>query len=268
MKRWGLAAWACVMSTALVRADLTIANIQARYGASMLACPDQDYQAGDTVAYSFDVAGLPETGPAAIQLKATFELLDAQGRLREYRLVPIEAALKFGRQPCRMRAQVTIPKDAEVGDYVYRVTLKDAATLRDEASFVRPVRVRPPAFRIGDVAFMADRDGAAALGGCVTVGQTVWLHSYVQGFTMVQDVAALKIRFRVEDTTTQREVFVEEKESRIRGPLPADVRIPSVVIAGEFVATRAGRFVIHVHIADMKANVVAEARVPLQVAAD
>ena len=162
---------------------LKLSNARFTFGELGPERPAKTVQAGDVVFLTFDIGGIKVETDGGVKYSIAMEVSDKDGK-SIFQQKPVDRAdyLPLGGNVLPARAFVSLGVDQTPGTYTCLVTVTDAAS-KAVGTLKQSFEVTPPAFGLVQIYMAADEKGEVPSPYVGQVGQSIWLHFSVFGFT-------------------------------------------------------------------------------------
>lgn len=259
-----LALLSLLQPTAVGADGLSIADARLTYGPLGPARTEASVRPGDSVHLSFTIRGIATTESGAALYTTAVEVTDAGGKVVFHQPDrKFQEFLPLGGGTVPGFAQLDLGQDIPAGDYTMKVTVTDNAGGKT-ATTTQKVKVLPKAFDIVRVHFAGDVDALVPV-GAYAVGQPLWFHAGLVGFTRAADGTKqpnVSLTLRVLDESG-KPLVSKPFSGSVKGDVPAaDTILP---IRFFVPLNRAGTYTIEVSATDELGKKSATKKFPLVV---
>jgi hypothetical protein len=240
-RRVGLALGLVLLVAGSLRAEVQISHICAATGPFWPTKKDHCYYPGDSISFRYLVTGL-KTDPSDFSIDATvtWTITDSDNKLAASESKPWSYHPVMGNGTAPHITAVEVNERFKPGDYHITVVIKDNHS-GSEASFKRPVTIKPEEWAIAVVAFYRDPEGR--IPGCLNanLGEQLYYKMKIIGYEKERLDCEMHLELLDEDGKDViikpfTQVFVNNNAKLIQSVpfLRAEGAVPTFTRPGDF----------------------------------
>jgi hypothetical protein len=236
--------------------------VRLTYGTLGPTRPDDRVLPGEEILVEFTFSGVATDRAGKTDITFAAELTDEEGKkVLELLPVPVKSVLALGGGTFTGEVSFSLPDGFPAGSYNVRVVLNDKLAGKILAG-KHPVRVLPPGFGAVGLRFANDRQGKAAAGGNLTVGQRLFLVGDAVGFARKEGRIHVTGSFSIRDSAGNMTI-----PSPVTIVVDSEVTDESKRVSFDFslFANRPGEFTVVVELRDVIGQKAATYELPLVV---
>jgi hypothetical protein len=263
MARTGLAVVLLLFGATAVRADLTLRNIQAAYGALGPERKSPDYFPYDEVFFRYTITGLQTDRQGDIDVLIESKIIDENGKVIPGSKDPVKAKLHLAGGTFSGSSTVRLLNQFAPGEYTLTVMVTDNLA-SESVQFSRKFRVKPVEFAVvAPRFFYGETNTPAPAGGMV--GQMLRVRLKVIGFEKSAGKIDTELVVQILDADG-KELLETPRHATLASADPTEVKNATHLNFTELIGlNRPGSFTLRLTVTDKLGNHTATLELPLKV---